>query len=205
MQAVGLDPEGLLHCAGTRWWPCTAAPVCDDQGRLKAVLDISTLTSPAGKESQHLALQMVKMLAAHVENASFLQRLREHWVQRLSRAPQFLEVSPEYLLAPDAAGRVVGHKRQARLLLEGARGLATVIGRQLLDLELHQLGLLVPTQAVEQHAAALPASRDTVLLLASPPPVRLAAPTLDRLIERAARPVRSPVNILLTGETGSGK
>jgi transcriptional regulator with PAS, ATPase and Fis domain len=35
--------------------------------------------------------------------------------------------------------------------------------------------------------------------------VRLAAPTLDRLIERAARPVRSPVNILLTGETGSGK
>ena len=104
---------------------CTAAPVFDDQGQLKAVLDISALTSPTGKDSQHLALQMVKMYAAHVENASFLQRFRNHWVLRLSRAPQFLDVNPEYLLALDDAGRIVGHNRQAQLMLE--RSLAAAL------------------------------------------------------------------------------
>lgn len=97
---------------------CTAAPVFDDQGRMKAVLDISALSSPTGKESQHLALQMVKMYAAHVENASFLQRFRSHWVLRLSTAPEFLDVNPEYLLALDDSGCIAGHNRQAQLLLE---------------------------------------------------------------------------------------
>jgi len=73
---------------------CTAAPVYDDQGLLKAVLDISALTSPSGKESQHLALQLVKMYAAQVENASFLQRFRRHWVLRLSRVPHFWMSAP---------------------------------------------------------------------------------------------------------------
>jgi transcriptional regulator of acetoin/glycerol metabolism len=81
---------------------------------------------------------------------------------------------------------------------------------------------------VDQRAVTLPGSREMLFLLASPPPVRPAAgpihrvsaarpvpgplaalscgdPTLDRLVERAARLVNSPVNILLTGETGSGK
>jgi sigma-54 dependent transcriptional regulator, acetoin dehydrogenase operon transcriptional activator AcoR len=33
----------------------------------------------------------------------------------------------------------------------------------------------------------------------------VATPLLDRQIERAARLVNSPVSLLLTGETGSGK
>lgn len=209
---------------------CTAAPVFDDQGRLKAVLDISALTSPTGKESQHLALQMVRMYAAHVENASFLQRFREHWVLRLSRAPQFLDVNPEYLLALDDAGRIAGHNRQAQLLLERAQG-GPVIGQpvtQVLNLQLPDLGRFMGSRPVDQRAVTVPGSRDMLFLLAAPPPPRplttagrvatpvrevptplkrLSAgdPTLDRQIERAARLVNSPVNILLTGETGSGK
>ena len=209
---------------------CTAAPVYDDQGRLKAVLDISALTSPTGKDSQHLALQMVKMYAAHVENASFLQRFREHWVLRLSRAPQFLDVNPEYLLALDAAGCVAGHNRQAQLLFERAHG-SRVLGRplaELLHLEPGELGRFLAEYPVDQRAVALPGTRDTLFMLACPPPVRTATgrtsaqaaaralpaplaalsggdPVLDRLVERAGRLVNSPVNILLTGETGSGK
>lgn len=209
---------------------CTAAPVYDDQGTLKAVLDISALTSPSGKDSQHLALQMVKMYAAHVENASFLQRFREHWVLRLSRAPQFLDVNPEYLLALDDQGCLIGHNRQAQLLLERAQG-GRVIGKPLaavLNLHTGELGRFMSGQPVDQRAVTLPGSRDMLFLLASPPPLRpvpgassrvtrgravpapLAAlsggdPALDRLVERAARLVNSPVNILLTGETGSGK
>ncbi len=209
---------------------CTAAPVYDDQGRLKAVLDISALTSPTGKDSQHLALQMVKMYAAHVENASFLQRFREHWVLRLSRAPQFLDVNPEYLLALDAAGCVAGHNRQAQLLFERAHG-SRVLGRplaELLHLEPGELGRFLAEYPVDQRAVALPGTRDTLFMLVCPSPVRAATgrtspqpaaralpaplaalsggdPVLDRLVERAGRLVNSPVNILLTGETGSGK
>lgn len=221
---------------------CTAAPVFDEQGRLKAVLDISALSSPTGKESQHLALQLVRMYAAHVENASFLQRFGQHWVLRLSRAPQFLDVNPEYLLALDDAGRIAGHNRQAQLLLERAQG-GPVIGQlvsQVLNLELSALGRYVAARPGDQRALTVHGSREMLFLLATPPPAppasgarafgerdaqarpgRSAAasaptpaplaalsagdPVLERLIERAGRLVNSPVNILLTGETGSGK
>ncbi len=209
---------------------CTTAPVHDDQGRLLAVLDISALKSPSSKDSQHLALQLVKMYAAHVENANFLHRFRTHWVLRLSSAPQFLDVSPEYLLALDDDGRIAGHNRQAQLLLERAQG-GCVLGRALaevLELPLHELERFVARHPVDRRAVALPGTRDMLFMLASPPPVRSASgpsaepgtaralpaalaelsagdPALDRLIERAARLVNSPVSILLTGETGSGK
>ena len=209
---------------------CTAAPVFDDQGELKAVLDISALTSPSSKDSQHLALQMVKMYAAHVENASFLQRFGRHWVLRLSRAPQFLDVNPEYLLALDDQGCIAGHNRQAQMAL-GRSGGAPLVGQPLsavLNLPLHDLGRFMGGQPVDQRAVTLPGSRDMLFVLASPPPslpvagrpsgvqtrqempAPMAAlsggdPAFDRILERAARLVNSPVNILLTGETGSGK
>jgi transcriptional regulator of acetoin/glycerol metabolism len=215
---------------------CTAAPVFDDQGCMKAVLDISALSSPTGKESQHLALQMVKMYAAHVENASFLQRFRSHWILRLSSAPEFLDVNPEYLLALNQSGCVAGHNRQAQLLLERASGLVTstltagsLIGRPLssvINLNPSDLGRYMAGIPVDQRAVMLPGSKEMLFLLASPPPrpttsrsfaVQSASvpaplaelsggdPTLERITERAARLVNSPINILLTGETGSGK
>ncbi|HSB98621.1 MAG TPA: GAF domain-containing protein, partial [Burkholderiaceae bacterium] len=55
---------------------CTAAPVFDPLGRLNAILDISALTSPQAKSSQHLALQLVKVYASRVENANFLRCFR---------------------------------------------------------------------------------------------------------------------------------
>ena len=84
---------------------CTAAPIFNPAGELKAVLDISALTSPQQKQSQHLALQLVKMFSHHIENAYFLYRFRKDWILRLSSAPEFLEVNPDYLLAVDASGR----------------------------------------------------------------------------------------------------
>ena len=181
---------------------------------------------------------MVKMYAAHVENASFLHRFRSHWILRLSRAPEFLDVNPEYLLALDDAGRVVGHNRQAQLVLDRSimSGLftpatqGTLIGRALssvLNLHASDLGRYVAGIPVDQRAVTLPGSKEMLFLLASPPPMKpkaahtqvgqmvavpapLAAlsagdPVVDRITERAARLVNSPINILLTGETGSGK
>ncbi len=208
---------------------CTTAPIYNAQGSLNAVLDISRLTSPQPKESQHLALQLVKMYAHHVENASFLHSFRRDWVLRLSAAPQFLEVNPEYLLAVDAGGCVIGHNRRAQLLLE-AEWKKPVIGlplERLFNLSIGEFGRFTAGRPPDQRAATLAGSGRVLFMLSSPPPPRygvpveasvadrkvpapLAAlsggdPALDRQIERAARLVNTPVSMLLTGETGSGK
>jgi transcriptional regulator of acetoin/glycerol metabolism len=207
---------------------CTTSPIYDSNGHLRAVLDISALASPQPKASQHLALQLVKIYAHHVENASFLHRFRHEWVLRLSSAPQFLEVSPEYLLAIDASGYVIGHNRRAQLLMETA-GAAPLLGRhvdQLLNISHTHRGRSLYTQPADRRAVGVGDSGRLLFLQAAPPPARpatiadavqdrripapLAAlsggdPLLDRQIERAAKLVNTPVSLLLTGETGTGK
>jgi transcriptional regulator of acetoin/glycerol metabolism len=204
---------------------CTTAPVFDAAGQLTAVLDISALSSPQPKGSQHLALQLVKVYAQHIENAAFLHRFGQEWILRLAAAPQFLDVNPEYLLAVDAGGRVIGHNRRAQQLLQrDAR--QPLIGQrfeQLFDARFEELGRFVAPRPTDQRAVMLAGGRQLVFMTATPPPLRqpparapvvvpapLAAlsggdPLLDRQIERAARLVNSPVSLLITGETGSGK
>ena len=75
------------------------------------MLDISALSAPDPKASQHLALQLVKQAAQQVENAQFLHRFRHDWVLRLAQAPQFLDVNPDYLLALDAGDFLVVERR----------------------------------------------------------------------------------------------
>ncbi len=207
---------------------CTCAPIYGAHGDLRAVLDISALTSPTAKASQHLALQLVKVYAQHVENASFLQRFRGNWVLRLGGAPQFLDVNPEYLLALDDGGCVIGLSRRAQQLLEPMLG-GAVLGQpfaRLFDAELSELGRFVPTHASDQRAITVSGSGRVLFMLASPPVARvqrarpvepvsaLPAPlaalcggdaALSQQIARAARLVDSPVSLLVTGETGTGK
>ena len=204
---------------------CTTAPVYDSAGQLSAVLDISQLSSTQPKESQHLALQLVKMYAHDIENAAFLHRHRRDWVLRLSQAPQFLDVQPDYLLALDANGRVVGHNRRAQLALQDGEPL---IGRgfeQLFGLPFGQIGRFVMTQPSDQRAVMRTGGRQLLFLSAVPPPARPVASApreerrvpaplaalsagdaaLDRQVERVARLVNTPISLLITGETGSGK
>ena len=208
---------------------CTTAPVFNGRGELNAVLDISALRSPQSKESQHLALQMVSIHAQYVENASFLRQFRHDWVLRLAPSPQFLEVNPDYLLALDAAGRVIGHNRRAQLLLQEqvAGPLIGTAFERLFHARERDLGRFLHTFPPERRAITLAGSGQTLYLLASPPPAAArpastasAAPApvpaplaalcggdaaLSRQIHRAARFVNSPIGLLLTGETGTGK
>jgi sigma-54 dependent transcriptional regulator, acetoin dehydrogenase operon transcriptional activator AcoR len=206
---------------------CTSAPVYDSSGRLSAVLDISQLSSSQPKESQHLALQLVTMHAHDIENAAFLYRHRRDWVLRLSSAPQFLEVQPEYLLALDAGGRVVGHNRRAQLALQGAHQ-PQLLGQRfedLFDLPFARIGRFVMTQPSDQRAIMVAGLRRLLFLSVTPPPPAAQAtrtaletplpgplaalsagdPALDRQIGKAALLVNSPISLLITGETGSGK
>ncbi|ABM35939.1 sigma-54-dependent Fis family transcriptional regulator [Polaromonas naphthalenivorans] len=206
---------------------CTTAPVFDGRGQLNAVLDISALRSPQSKESQHMALQMVQIYAHHIENASFLRQFRHDWVLRLSPSPQFLEVNPDYLLALDAAGRVIGHNRRAQLLLQDcvAGPLIGAAFERLFNARLGDLGRFLHSCPADRRAITLAGSSQLLFLLASPAPAAarpapsaavepVPAPlaalcggdaALARQIARAARFVNSPIGLLLTGETGSGK
>jgi transcriptional regulator of acetoin/glycerol metabolism len=205
---------------------CTTSPVYDAAGRLTAVLDISALSSPQPKASQALALQLVKVYAQHIENANFLHRFRHDWVLRLSSAPPFLDVNPEYLLALDAGGRVIGHNRRAQQALQPAgRPLLGLGFDELFEARFEHIGRFVRAQPSDQRAVMRRGGRELLFLSATPPPPRpVAAPgqgerklppplaalsagdaALDRQIERAARLVNSPVSLLITGETGSGK
>ena len=204
---------------------CTTAPVYDSAGHLSAVLDISQLSSHQPKSSQHLALQLVKMVAHDIENAAFLHRHRHDWVLRLSATPQFLDVQPDYLLALDSAGRVVGHNRRAQLALRAdAQPLLGAPFEDLFEVPFSQIGRFVLTQPSDQRAVMLAGEQRLLFLSATPPPLRptavaqsaraVPAPlaalsagdaALDRQVERVARLVNTPIGLLITGETGSGK
>lgn len=206
---------------------CTSAPVYDSAGRLSAVLDISQLSSSQPKESQHLALQLVTLYAHDIENAAFLHQHRADWVLRLSTAPQFLDVQPEFLLALNASGQVVGHNRRAQLGLQAARGrpLLGASFEDLFDVPFEQIGRFVQARPSDQRAVMQAGARQLLFLSATAPPrlpaisrqaaervlpqplAQLSAgdAALDRQIERAARLVNSPISLLITGETGSGK
>ena len=210
---------------------CTTSPVFDPLGQLTAVLDISALSSPHNKDSQHLALQLVKMYAGLIENANFLQRYRRDWILRLNESPEFVDVNPRYLLALDAAGRVIGHNRAAQRLLETEAHALPVLGQpfeRLFDARFEELGRFVPFRPSNQRALTVAGCGQLLFVQASPPaPLRLAtrqqvaqaerplpAPlaalsggdaALDRQIERAARLVNASIGVLLIGETGSGK
>jgi len=207
---------------------CTAAPVYDAAGRMKAVLDISALSAPQHKDSQHLALQLVRMYAHKIENAYFLRSYRDQWILRMSSAPEFLEVSPEYMLAVDAAGQVVGYTRPAQLLFQANAGsdLMGAMISDLIDLKIDDLPAYMPTQPADRRAFKIHNSVN-VMFLSVMPPARIGMkavqedaasaippelkmltggdPLLEKQIRRAARLINSPISILITGETGSGK
>lgn len=222
---------------------CTAAPLFDSHGALTAILDISALTSPQARDSQSLALQLVRIYASHIENANFLRTHRQDWILKLNASPEFVDVNPDYLVALDSLGRIVGHNRRAHEMLAaelgmtGAPGepLAPLIGtafESLFDARLAELGRFVYSRPSELRAVALAKSGALLYLSVMPPapcwrpdprasaageaqrtvkvPPALAAlcggdATLERQLERASKLVDSPINLLVTGETGTGK
>ncbi|GAA4336345.1 sigma-54-dependent Fis family transcriptional regulator [Variovorax defluvii] len=217
---------------------CTAAPVFESSGRLNAILDISALVSPGPKASQQLALQLVKIYAHHIENAQFVRAHRDDWILKLHAAPAFVDVNPDYLVALDAGGRIVGHNHRARQLLEAELGLPAgdprgdnpLLGRAfegLFNVRFDALGQYLYARPSEQRVVTLARSGDALFLGAVPPMERIASASrsdppaavvpaplaalsggdaaLQRQLQRAARLVDSPINLLIHGETGSGK
>lgn len=210
---------------------CSSAPLFDPIGNFLGVLNLSALTSPAPRESQHLALQMVKMCAQTIEDANFLRYFRDRWVLRLGSAWSMVDVVGEIMIALDADGFLVGANSGARRLLQPLSEDGTIIGRQigafftdgaetLRCVARHGFsadpvalstvgGALYYGTVLPPRCAPRRVSPATVVapVTVAPALARLAGDDahMERLIRQATRLASRQVNILIQGETGTGK
>jgi transcriptional regulator of acetoin/glycerol metabolism len=210
---------------------CTAAPIYGPTGTIQAVLDLSAMHSPEQKQSQHFALQLVRIYTHQIENAYFLNQFSDHWILRLAAAPHFLEVHPELLLALNERAEVIGHNRRAleffqtptapsllgakldSVLEIGEADLPNFLfksayARQTVSTVFDQRLLFMQVSAPRK---TLGSNRQNTLKDASaliPAPLCALSggdPMLDAQIAHAAKLAPTPVSLLLLGETGCGK
>lgn len=213
---------------------CTATPVFNCRGELAAVLDISALTSPQEKASQLLALEFVKAYVNRIENASLMNTYRREWIIKLSRSPEFADVDPDYIIALDGGGRIIGFNHKAQEFLAGEldtywRNTSMLLGQRFSDVfqcELDQLGEFVQSRPTEQRVLRLQRSEQALFVHATTPalilpsrvpdlsersiPLPLTAvaggdTTLKVLLQRAAKLINTRMSLLIQGETGTGK
>nr|WP_314423579.1 sigma-54-dependent Fis family transcriptional regulator [uncultured Erwinia sp.] len=214
---------------------CTAVPLFDPQGQLNAILDISALSSPQPKSSQQLALQIAKLYAHQIENAWFEHRHRNDWVLKLSPASPFVEVSPDFLIAFDAGGNVVGHNHRAQRMLEKELGMAAppptsksaLLGmpiEQLFNTSIDSLPDWLASANGRQGTLERARSGEKLFVTAVQPtrcpprrakgadalPASLAAlnggdAALHQQLQRASRLLQASLHLVIHGETGSGK
>ncbi|PNG28047.1 sigma-54-dependent Fis family transcriptional regulator [Methylocella silvestris] len=213
---------------------CTCAPIFDTNGDLAAALDISALHSPEPKLSQHLALQLVRSFTHKIENANLLNRFRGEWILKLSKAQEFLDIDPEYILAVDANGCIIGHNSRTReLLARECRRLGhekdRFIGEPLstfFECDVSNLPRFARFRPSDQRTMRLVGGGAMLFAQAMPPPLaslpRQPAtpgpnlplplremfsgdPMMFEALRRAAKIVGTQMSILIQGETGTGK
>ena len=212
---------------------CTSAPLFDPEGKFLAVLDMSALRSPREKHSQLLAVHLTSMYAQMIEDANFLRHFRNDWILRLGATWELVDVSGDAMLAFNEDGLIVGANTGARKLFGNLRGasennapvgskLDDLFGKSVSDIwrvarssyggerslitsELSRsfyISVMHP-QRCSTSRPSLPAAgtRDYPAL------DRLAGedPQMQRLLDQAKRLVNRKLNILIHGETGTGK
>ncbi len=214
---------------------CTTAPLFDPTGEFIGVLDISALASPSEKPSQHLARHMTVMFAKMVEDANFIRHFGDKWILRLGVDWALVDVSGECMLAFDADGRIVGANSGARQLLtaigdDGAP--APLVGHPLthvFKVTMDDIWRVARSGMTSDRTVLSTRRHELFYAMATPPrhvghkmvrgseaaPAPIDCPALDRLagddkqmlrlIDQAKRLVNKRVNILLHGETGTGK
>jgi transcriptional regulator of acetoin/glycerol metabolism len=217
------DHFGLAHTPLS----CTAAPIHDTKGELVAVLDISLLRSPSPKSSQNLAMGLVTESVRRVEMANLMAMTRRDWVLRVSTSPEFLEVDPEAALALDGSGRIVGMTSGAWRALDPEGG-GNLIGARIdefMDLTVDDLPDLMRGRPSEERVLRMKDGRGLFGHAISPQkPLRSrgnrprdtalegalgslagADPVLEAVLGKAARLAPTPIPLLISGETGTGK
>jgi sigma-54 dependent transcriptional regulator, acetoin dehydrogenase operon transcriptional activator AcoR len=209
---------------------CTAAPIYDINGKMAAVLDISALHSPEPKDSQGMALHIVRANVQRIEMANLMSTFRSEWIIRLSHSFEFLEVDPECAVAISSDGTVAGMTHGAQRLLADSAGLdwrrpEHIIGRKFghfFDFDVNSLslltrvhpsgeriietrkgGLLFAHSIAPQRPLGMP--RNPTRVHRRLRPLHGGDPLMADIVAKLERLAHAPISILLTGETGTGK
>ena len=213
---------------------CTAAPIADPQGNVMAVLDISALQSPTQHESQNFSLSLVTLYARMIEDAYFLQRYRDCLMVRLDTSREFVHVNGRGLIAIEENGQVIAANAVGRELIAEHQHrwppwsanhtpmLGELFECEIADIlsinsgtddqlrafrarasnTIHFISLLEPRRPrMAQRATPLSSELPAPLarLGADDPAMRKVQKLADRLRNEAN------VNVLISGETGTGK
>lgn len=208
---------------------CTATPLHGPDGDVLGVLDVSALSSPEQRESQHLVRRLTRLHGQMIEDALFMRRHRDSWILRLGEASPLVDVQSGPLIACDGEGAIVGADRAACRALKTLHGGAEIVGRALTDVlqfdgvdlkailrpaggsdrmmlrdrdgRMFQASVILPRTAPKSRPASLPPSEAHGRLKA----LGARDPAMAELTSRAALLIDRPINILIQGETGSGK
>lgn len=216
---------------------CTASPLFDPTGEFLGVLDISALTSPTEKSSQHLAGHLTKMYSRMIEDANFVRYFGGRWILRLGADWALVDVSGNCMIAFDADGVIVGANSVARSLLsarldDGSFG--QIVGRNLTDVfrgSMDNVWRVASSVTSNEHGVLTTHQNEMLYAVARPPRRAGSSPQIakvnassavhtdcsalenlagddsqmQRLIDQSKRLVNKKVNILVHGETGTGK
>ncbi|WP_417560128.1 sigma-54-dependent Fis family transcriptional regulator [Marinomonas sp.] len=96
---------------------CTAAPIKDPSGQLLAVLDISALDSSRTPDSQNFALHLTQLYARLIEDAYFLRRYRHSLIFKCDQSRELVQVNGQCLFALNEDGEVLAANTAGRSLL----------------------------------------------------------------------------------------
>ena len=191
---------------------CSAAPVFDPRGELLGVLDVSAVSSPDDRRSQHLIRQMVVQSAREIEQAFFMNSAQGYWVLRAHNSPGYVDSQPDYLLAWDDDGRLQALNPAARqLLLQSFGHLPEHIGQVFDQQLLHRASdeSLCVLHGQGGHPALHGRLRGPRRVKRTPlRPVLTPAeldPRLEESLRLAVRVKDRNLPVLIQGETGSGK
>lgn len=213
---------------------CTAAPIADPQGNVMAVLDISALRSPTQHESQNFSLSLVTLYARMIEDAYFLQRYRGCLMVRLDTSREFVHVNGRGLIAIEENGQVIAANAVGRELIAQHQDrwppwsashtpmLGELFECEIADVLSINSGTNDQLRAFRARASNViyfisllephhPRSAQQTQSLPSSLPEPLARLGADdpamRKVQRLAERLRNEasVNVLISGETGTGK
>lgn len=93
---------------------CSAAPIFDPFGGMLGLVDISALRSPDSKDSQYLALQLVKQAARLIESAYFFNQFEDQWVLSVCNNREMAEVTKNCLFSLNGDGTILAADQTAR-------------------------------------------------------------------------------------------
>jgi transcriptional regulator of acetoin/glycerol metabolism len=201
---------------------CAAAPICNHQGDVVAILD----ASGESRLAQQHTLALVSMSVQMIENRVFLHQFRREYILRFHNRPEFVGTLSEGAIAVSAAGTVLAATRCAQFQL-GFASAADIWGRDISELfnvsfnglldssvkkTFHPVPIFDVRSGARFFAVIYPPEKQTVTKSALPElgrtpldELQFGDTTMSTCIASAKRVMERDVPIVLCGETGTGK